>query len=274
MRFLALLGMTLYFRSMQARKWRFSRRFLAFCFSQSPVIPNIVRNLVLLLLLITTSCDFSVKKTTTANNSLQQDTIMEEITKPEIIIIDSQMTFEEAISGTKAPQDIIKQLVLINVEYYSTDNKLHRGQLLINRFIEKDIIAIFDSIKVRRFPIAQAIPIVAFDWDDNLSMAANNTSSFCYRKVAGTDNLSRHSTGMAIDINPLFNPMIWKPPYENRPVKPANAQYNKEIPGTLYLEHPVVQEFIKRKFIWGYDFSKYCDIHHFHKNPIESYRKS
>jgi len=212
-----------------------------------------------------TSCNSSVKKTTVSTDFPQQDTITEEITEPDTTIIDSRMTFEEAIAGTKAPQDIINQLVLIDVAYYSTDNKLHRGQLLINRSIEKDIIAIFDSIKVWRFPIVQAIPIVAFDWDDGLSMAANNTSSFCYRKVAGTDNLSRHAEGMAIDINPFFNPMIWKPPYENRPVKPKNAQYNKKAPGTLYLEHPVVQEFLKRKFVWGYNFSKYYDIHHFHK---------
>lgn len=211
------------------------------------------------------SCDSSVKKTTAVNDFLQQDTIIEKIIEPEIII-DSQMTFEEAIAGTRAPQDIIDQLVLIDVEYYSTDDKLHRGQLLLNRLIEKNAIAIFDSIKTWRFPIAQAIPIVAFDWDDNLSMEANNTSSFCYRKVAGTDNLSRHATGTAIDINPFFNPMIWKPPYENRPVKPGNAQYNKEIPGTLYPEHPVVQEFLKRKFTWGYNFSRHYDIHHFQKN--------
>lgn len=220
---------------------------------------------ILFLILSAISCDSSAKKTTVVNDFLQQDTItVEEIKEPEIII-DSQMTFDEAIAGTKAPQDMINQLVLINVDYYSTDNKLHRGQLLINRSIEKDIVAIFDSIKVWRFPIIQAVPIVAFDWDDNLSMAANNTSSFCYRKVAGSNNLSRHAEGMAIDINPFFNPMIWKPPYENRPVRPENAQYNKEVPGTLYLEHPVVQEFLKRNFVWGYNFSRYHDIHHFHK---------
>jgi len=215
--------------------------------------------------MIIASCDSSVKKTTTEDNFLLQDTVVEQIPEPETIIIDSRMTFEDAIAGTKAPQDIINQLVLIDVEYYSTDNKLHRGQLLLNRAIEEDIVAIFDSIKIWRFPIAQAIPIVAFDWDDNLSMAANNTSSFCYRKVLGTDNLSRHAMGMAIDINPFFNPMIWKPPYENRPNKPENAQYDKETPGTLYLEHPVVREFLKRKFTWGYYFSRYYDIHHFQK---------
>ena len=230
--------------------------------SPCPLQRGIVNTLFLVMIMI--SCNSSVKKTTAADDFLPQDTIIEKITEPETII-DSQMTFEEAIAGTNAPQNIIDQLVLIDVEYYSTDDKLHRGQLLLNRSIEKDIVAIFDSIKSWRFPIAQAIPIVAFGWDDNLSMAANNTSSFCYRKVAGTDHFSRHAKGMAIDINPFFNPMIWKTPYENRPNKPENAQYNEEIPGTLYLEHPVVQEFIKRNFKWGYYFPRYYDIHHFQK---------
>ena len=220
---------------------------------------------VICVFIIITSCGSSVKETTVTNDFPQQDTIViEEITESEIII-DSQMTFEEAISGTKAPQNIIDQLVLIDVEYYSTDDKLHRGQLLLNRSIEKDIAAIFDSIKTLRFPVAQAIAIVAFDWDDNLSMAANNTSSFCYRKVQGSKTLSLHAKGMAVDINPFFNPVIWKPPYKNRPVEPENAQYNKEVPGTLYPGHPVAEEFLKRQFVWGYDFSKYYDIHHFQK---------
>jgi len=215
------------------------------------------------------SCDFSVKKALAGNDFLQQDIvvveeIIDKIKEPEIII-DSQMTFKEAIAGTKAPQDVINQLVLIDVEYYSTDEKLHRGQLVINRSIEKDVIAIFDSIKAWHFPVAQAIPIVAFDWDDARSMAANNTSSFCYRNVSGSKNLSRHATGKAIDINPFFNPIIWKPPYENRPVKPENAKYDKSIPGTLYPEHPLAKEFLKRKFVWGHNFSKYYDTHHFQK---------
>ena len=216
---------------------------------------------------ITTSCDSSVKKTTAENDILLQDTILievEELKEPEIII-DSRMTFEEAISGTKAPQEIIDQLVLINVEYYSTDHQLHRGQLLLNRSIEKDIIAIFDSIKTWRFPVVQAIPIVTFDWDDDCSMAANNTSSFCYRKVQGSKNLSHHAEGKAIDINPLFNPMMGKSPDRSNRVKPQDARYDKEVPGTLYPGHPVVQEFLKRKFVWGYNFSKYYDIHHFQK---------
>ena len=181
-------------------------------------------------------------------------------------IIDSQMTFEEAIAGSKAPKKIIDQLMLIDVDYFSTDALQHRGQILLNRCISDDIIAIFQIIKEIKFPIHRAIPIVAYQWDDQQSMAANNTSAFCYRKVITSGNLSKHAYGKAIDINPFFNPVIWKEPFTQRPVMPKGATYDVTQPGTLYTNHPVVQELIKRKFTWGYHFQTYHDIHHFHRD--------
>lgn len=44
--------------------------------------------------------------------------------------------------------------------------------------------------------------------DDESSMKDNNTSSFCYRLIAGTKVLSKHGKGVAIDINPLYNPQV------------------------------------------------------------------
>ena len=181
------------------------------------------------------------------------------------VIIDSRMTFEEAIAGTMAPVDIIDQLVLLDVEYYSDDDLLHRGQLVVNKSIENDIREMFQLIKEIRFPVHQAVPIVAYDWDDNQSMLANNTSAFCYRKVAQSQRWSRHATGHAIDINPFFNPIVWKNEYKGRPNVPAGAIYDVDRPGTFHLTHPVVQEFRKRKFTWGYYFPVYYDYHHFHQ---------
>lgn len=47
-----------------------------------------------------------------------------------------------------------------------------------------------------------------YDADDERSMTANNTSAFCYRTVAGSTKLSTHSRGLAVDINPLYNPYV------------------------------------------------------------------
>ncbi len=48
------------------------------------------------------------------------------------IIVDSGITFEEAIAGTEAPKSILDELVLLDVLYKSVDNKLHQGQILTN----------------------------------------------------------------------------------------------------------------------------------------------
>ena len=179
--------------------------------------------------------------------------------KSDSIIIDCNYSFEEAIKGTKAPKEIINQLKLINIRYYSTDKKIHQGQILINSKIADKIVTLFNFILNTKFPIAHAIPIVKYYWNDDLSMQANNTYSFCYRD----ESFSKHAHGMAIDINPYFNPLRWKKGYENRINKPLNAHYDPAIPGTFYKLHPVVQELRKLGFYWGHNFTVKYDDHHF-----------
>jgi hypothetical protein len=179
------------------------------------------------------------------------------------LIIDSHYTFEQAIAGSNAPQHIIDQLILLDVVYYATDNKLHKGQLLTNKKIAEDIRYLFDFMLQERFPVAKAIPIVNYQWNDVLSMQDNNTYSFCYRNVS----FSAHAMGMAIDINPYFNPCRWKEghKYGKRKDQPEGAVYNPQVPGTFTPEHPVVLEFQKRRFHWGRTMTEKFDDHHFEK---------
>lgn len=177
------------------------------------------------------------------------------------IITDCNYTFEEAISGTKAPKHILDQLELITVKYYSMDEKIHQGQILTNKQISDDIMKIFDFMLEKKFPVYQAIPIVHYGWNDEKSMEANNTYSFCYRNIS----YSKHARGMAIDINPVQNPLIWKDGYKHRKNVPAGAIYNPETPGTFTPGHPVVEKFTSLGFKWGYHFRKNFDKHHFEK---------
>jgi hypothetical protein len=174
-------------------------------------------------------------------------------------IIDSRYTFQEAVAGSKAPKDVIEQLELIEVNYLSTDGKIHRGQVLTNEKIAEDLRYMFNFLMDKGFVVEKAIPIVKYNWSDSLSMDDNNTSSFCYRNVS----YSKHAQGMAIDINPRFNPLQWK--HLNRPNQPAGAVLDTTVNGTFYPGHFAVEEFRKRGFRWGHSFSKYCDDHHFDK---------
>ncbi len=188
-------------------------------------------------------------------------TIMLTSMSNEEIIVDSNMTLEEALEGSKAPQKILDEQILLDVEYFSFDGKLHRGQLVINKAVKDDIVYVFEMMKNDKFPIAKCIPIVKYGWSDDKSMADNNTSAFNYRKIAGKNKLSNHSYGRAIDFNPVQNPAI----YKSGKISPKGAKYDIKAKGTLVDGDPYVSEFKKRGWRWGGDWTSLKDYQHFDK---------
>lgn len=98
----------------------------------------------------------------------------------------------------------------LQVLHYDADGKVQHGELVCNKAIAQDLIEIFEALYDAQYPIEKMVLIDEYDGDDDLSMADNNTSCFNFRNVPGSKNLSRHARGMAIDINPLYNPYITK----------------------------------------------------------------
>ena len=193
------------------------------------------------------------EKKTPASIIIQDTAIIQDTIK------DSNYTFEEAVAESGAPNDIISQLELIEVVYISTDGETHQGQIVTNIEIADDVREIFAFMLREGFVIEKAIPIVKYDWSDSISMDNNNSFSFCYRDIT----YSKHANGMAIDLNPRFNPLRWK--QNNRANQPKDTQSDSTINGTLYPGHFVVEEFRSRGFRWGHTFTKYYDDHHFEK---------
>jgi D-alanyl-D-alanine carboxypeptidase len=177
------------------------------------------------------------------------------------VIRDCNYTLEEAVNGSGAPDYLISQLEIINVKYLSFDHKTHIGQLVVNKRISKDLKLAFAYMYEHRFPIGKVIPIVKYNWDDDVSMQANNTYCFCYRDIY----YSKHASGMAIDINPYLNPVRWKSGYEYRATIPSGAVYNPAKDGTFTINSPVVHKLKVLGFRWGHSFSQKYDDHHFEK---------
>ncbi len=175
-------------------------------------------------------------------------------------IPDCNYTLSEALSGKKIPKEIEENLRLVRVEYYSFDNKLHEGQLVIHKELVNDIKWIFEKLKEKKFPIDKVIPVVKYSWSDDSSMADNNTSAFNYRFVANTTRLSNHSTGRAIDINPWQNPQII-----NGAALPAGAVYNPKAKGTITSKSFIVKLFKEKGWDWGGDWKTRIDYQHFEK---------
>jgi peptidoglycan L-alanyl-D-glutamate endopeptidase CwlK len=177
------------------------------------------------------------------------------------VIVDSGMDFAGAIAGTAAPREVLETLCLIDVRYAGFDGRRHRGQLVVHRDLVTDVGEIFALMESLRFPVAGAVPIVRYNWSDEASMTANNTSAFNYRVVAGTDRLSLHATGRAVDINPRLNPAV----YADGRIAPAESLYRPGIPGTLTGGDSVVSAFLERGWRWGGHFEHVRDYHHFEK---------
>jgi peptidoglycan L-alanyl-D-glutamate endopeptidase CwlK len=177
------------------------------------------------------------------------------------VIVDSAMDFAASLAGTVAPSEVIEVLCLISVRYVGFDGRLHEGQLVVHRELASDLEAIFALMETLKFPITGAIPVVRYGWSDSASMAADNTSAFNYRKIAGTGQLSIHANGRALDINPRRNPAV----YPNGRIIPAGADYRPGSPGTFTREHPIVGAMLERGWRWGGQFDHIKDYHHFEK---------
>jgi peptidoglycan L-alanyl-D-glutamate endopeptidase CwlK len=183
-------------------------------------------------------------------------------------IIDSRMTDKEVFEGLdrKCPEGIRKRQQVVKLKYYSTDGKIHRGQLVIDKELVKDIKKVFKMALKERFPIYSVIPVSNQRfrkdgrWDDELSMEANNTSGFNYREITGGGRLSNHAYGRAIDINTFLNPYI-----KGDIVLPHGAKYDPGIAGTFTASHPIVRAFLELGWVWGGNWTSRPDYQHFEK---------
>ena len=114
-----------------------------------------------------------------------------------------------------------------------------------------------------RFPLRTVRPVTAYGSSDDRSMAADNTSAFnCRRAVAsGPPTWSRHAYGMAVDVNPVENPYLFR----GRVLPPNGRGYadrSRARAGMIRAGDPVHRAFRKAGFRWGGTFSN-PDYQHF-----------
>ena len=172
------------------------------------------------------------------------------------------------MQGRSYPEDCsldLAALRYLTVAYVNFDGEIFQGELVVNAKIAEDVISIFKELFEEKYPIEKISLIDEYDADDDRSMAANNSSAFCYRVISGTDRLSNHSFGLAIDINPLYNPYI----KSNGKVLPEEAEAfaDRTLSNPYYIspEDSCVRIFKKYGFTWGGDWKNSKDYQHFEK---------
>lgn len=174
-------------------------------------------------------------------------------------------------SYPREPQDDITydDLRLLKVWYHNFQGKALCGELICNVAIADDLAYIFTELYRIGYPIQSIDLIDKYEGSDMESMKANNTSCFCYRKMVGSNKLSRHALGMAIDINPLYNPYVKVLKDGTVHIEPESAAQwaDRSLPCPYFIKpgDALVALFTSRGFEWGGDWHSLKDYQHFEK---------
>lgn len=166
----------------------------------------------------------------------------------------------------------IGDLRYLRVKHYDAEGKVKNGEIVVNKAIANDVLEIFKELFNMKYPIESVKLIDDFNADDETSMRHNNSSGFCYRVVKGSKSLSKHSRGLAIDINTLYNPCFKLDPtgksaYKKGTLQPANAEkyVSRKTKYAYTLTADVIALFKKHGFKWGGDWRTMKDYQHFEK---------
>ena len=149
------------------------------------------------------------------------------------------------------PLDVLRYL---HVLHKDLSGETHAGELICNVRIAEPLLDIFQKLYTENYPIEKIRLIDEYDADDELSMRDNNSSCFNFRFVSHTNRISLHGYGLAVDINPLYNPYI-KTVDGQKIIAPANSvefeDRTKNFAHKIDEDNLCVKLFAEHGFLWG-----------------------
>lgn len=168
----------------------------------------------------------------------------------------------------------IEELRYLKVLHYNYDHQIQVGELIVNAEIAEDCKHIFTELFMQEYEIASMYLLEKY-WTgdgvttDTASIEENNSSAFNYRVVPGTNHLSNHARGYAIDLNPLQNPYVaYRSDGSFRTYYKDMEKYLDRNSGAAHMithEDAAYQIFTKYGFTWGGDWKNSKDYQHFEK---------
>ncbi len=203
----------------------------------------------------------------------------------EIIAVYDRVNYMDGFYHESLTQDVIDKITGIsyvendNVSlddlrycsllYNDFDGNTQTGEMICNKKIAQDVIEIFAELYTSGYQIESIKLIDEFGGDDTASMLANNTSCFNYRVVDGTTRLSNHAYGLAIDLNPFYNPYITYNKDGTTNVSPEGslpyADRSAAFPYKIDENDLAYKLFKEHGFKWGGDWNSVKDYQHFER---------
>ena len=163
--------------------------------------------------------------------------------------------------GCTTPRSDLRMLHVLHCNFAG---RVQVGEMVCGESVADDLLAIFRELFDAGYPIEKIFLVDAYDADDNRSMSDNNTSCFNFRRKPGMKALSPHSLGVAVDINPLYNPYV-----KGSRIEPlSGAKYaDRSLPCPYYIRKGDTchDAFTRRGWQWGGAWRSASDYQHFEK---------
>jgi hypothetical protein len=144
----------------------------------------------------------------------------------------------------------------LRLSHVGFDGRVHTGELVVAASQADTVVGVFRELFRTGYPIRRMRLVSDYGGNDDRSMAANNTSAYNCRPVAGTARWSDHAYGTAIDINPVQNPYL----RAGVPVEPPAGRAFADVDRSAEAEPPwgvihdgdvVVRAFNAAGWAWG-----------------------
>ncbi len=182
---------------------------------------------------------------------------------------------KERITGISYPETgctvPYEDLNYVGLKYIDFKGQEQTGELICNKAIAQDMVEIFHELYRNEYQLESVRLIDEYDGDDTASMAENNTSCFNYRVVDGTASLSKHAYGLAIDVNPYYNPYVVfgrnsdGSDYISPPGSEIYADRSQSFAYKIDENDLCYRLFTEHGFTWGGNWNSTKDYQHFQK---------
>ncbi|WP_110180970.1 CapA family protein [Nocardioides solisilvae] len=143
----------------------------------------------------------------------------------------------------------------LSLSYVGFDGRARTGELVVHADLADDVVSVFGELYAERWPIRRMRLVDAYGADDDRSMAANNTSAYNCRRVAGQRSWSAHAYGAAIDLNPVQNPYVTSsgilPPRGRRFADVDRSATARPRAGVIRRGDVVTRAFRRVGWTWG-----------------------
>ncbi len=175
------------------------------------------------------------------------------------------------IPDAQTPAISYSDLRYMNILYYDFQGDVQVGELICNKDIAQDLVEILYELYLNEYQIEKIRLIDEYGGDDTASMEDNNTSCFNYRVVDGTNSLSKHALGRAIDINPFYNPYVVfdKNGTGETYISPGGSEIyadrSQNFPYKIDENDLCYKLFKEHGFTWGGNWNSSKDYQHFQK---------